>query len=180
MKKISIPFTGLLFLALTLSGCSTVNAVKQTMANAQNQKRQLADGSTLNIDFNLQPTADWYCTQQGTQQSFDWGMIQNKGQFTMEGSFNMLLDQIANYASQNHLKANYANLITPGGIDISHSTGNFTATSSSDSIIYADYYSCKYINPDHKVTRMSRKTNVDFSTGSTPSNSGFLAGPPSF
>ena len=56
MKKMTL---ALLATSGLLSACSTMNSMQGTLANMEMQKRQLANGSTVFIDFNLSPTAVW-------------------------------------------------------------------------------------------------------------------------
>lgn len=127
-------------MVLLLAGCAT-------LASTEIQQRQLADGSTLNIDNNVPPTSDWGCTTVDNALKYNWAMVKSKAQLTtLNGQpLAYLRDKAVDYANQYKLKANYANIQVPNETDV----GGWNVTGARPVTII--FYQCKSINPDHTL-----------------------------
>ncbi len=159
----------ILFVSSTvlLSACTTLNGIHDKLADMEMQKRQLADGSPVYIDFNSTPTANWGCKEYGTLQSYNWQELQVQAQFHFtSNAHSMLMDNALAYANQQNLKLNYLNLQIPTEKTFSTSSGNSTTSLvlNSDAQAVASFYRCKLINPEHNIG-WEKKEDISVSVG---------------
>lgn len=151
---------------LALTGCSTMKNLRNKVADFQIQKKQLADGSTVYMDMNVTPTADWNCKTVGTQQSYNWAMIKTEAQFKFTSGYGLLMDNALAYANQQQLKVNYINLIIPEEKTFSVSKGSFTNYHNLNrgAQAHAVFYQCERINPNHQLA-VRKSTNFGIGIG---------------
>lgn len=131
-----------------------MNSLHDKIANAEMQKKQLASGRTVYVDFNVMPSPDWKCKNVGTPQVYDWSLIKVQAQLHPLANAHTLLTQKAlDYANQQNLKVNYINLQTPIEKQFSTTRGRLTTSRNlnSDATAVALYYQCQKINPEHKI-----------------------------
>jgi len=138
---------------ILLTGCATMNTVQSKIADMQMQKKQLANGNTVYIDYNVPPTSEWNCKSIDTPQSYNWATLQMQGQFQLRGSHGLLMDKALAYANQQNLNINYINLQIPAENTFTTGSGNVTNSinlnPSAPAIAY--YYRCQKINPRHQL-----------------------------
>ena len=133
-----------------LTACSTLGS---KLADAGEQKRQLADGQTVYGRVNQVPTADWHCKQLGMPQFYNWAEMKMEGQFclSLNGGASVLMDKAVDYANKNNLKPNYVDLQLPKEASLGGGPGGGISTSwnlapGANAVVI--FYQCKLINPD--------------------------------
>lgn len=157
---------------ILLSACSTVgNSITSHLANAEMQKKQLANGNTVYIDYNLTPTQDWNCQQVGSPQSYNWALLKTEGQLHLTGPMGLLRDKALDYANQQNLNPNYINLYIPStwGFETGNARKTNTTNLSPNAQAVATYYQCQLINPEHKLGVIKGQGKVGVFVGSAPS-----------
>ncbi len=164
--KIVLPLLFISSAAVLFSGCSSMNAMHDKLADMEMQKKQLANGQTVYLDINLEPTPAWGCDKIGARQAYDWRLLQTEGQFTLSGKYGLFTEKAIAYANQNNLSPNYINLIIPEDKSFSVSVNKEDIyKEDSTNNVYADYYQCDRINPEHKIgvqTHQDTNVNADF------------------
>lgn len=138
-----------------LSACSTMQNLHNDLANAELQKKQLANGHTAYINTNVTPTMDWNCKEIGTPQSYNWATLRTEGQFHLSGPVGLLTANALNYANQQNLNPNYINLEIPTEKTIE----GFNIHPHAQAV--AVYYQCERINPQHKIG-FQKKESLSF------------------
>ena len=157
--KNPIAITLTLMSLIVLTGCSAI-------ADLQMKKERLADGSTVYVNSNIIPTPNWGCREVARPQSYDWGSIKRRGQFSLSGPQGLLRKKALAYANQQRLKVNYINLQVPEGKTFSVSRGRSTSyyNLNRSARAYAMFYQCQKINPDKKLS-VHKSTNIGVGIG---------------
>jgi len=142
-------FIKYLFVGISIAGicaCTTMKNVHDKFADLQMQKRQLANGDTVWMNFNLKPTQAWACNQVAVSPRYNWAWLKMKAPYNLSSSpYSLLIDNSLDYANQQHLKTNYITLVIPNEMTLNNINLHPSAKA------FAEYYQCAKINPEHNL-----------------------------
>lgn len=140
--------------ASSISGCATIDKIHDKLADAALLKYQLASGKTVNVDFNVTPTAAWECTEVGTPLEKNWEWLKTTSQIQASSPENFFAEQAVDSANEQKLDTNYISLSTPETETVNGL--NFGLMRKA----IATYYRCGKINPDHIVGGEKASTTI--------------------
>lgn len=150
MKKLGYCLLFISGAALLTSGCTTI---KNKLADASMMKKQLANGSQVQIGTNVPPTANWGCKEVDMPLYMNWAKLKSQAAFSFDSGYNILMTKAIDYANLQNLRINYINLHIPEEKSFSAGSGSFSTVYDlrRGSQASASFYMCSVINPDRKI-----------------------------